>query len=60
MEDLLTPHHPLYQYHQAQLTFLRQLSDAAARDYHARLLRLGNAAYRYQQLAAGEVTEDDF
>lgn len=60
MEELLTLRHPLDQYHQAQLAFLEQLSDAATRAYHARLFRLGNAAYRYQQLAAGEVTEDDF
>lgn len=60
MEELLVPRHPLDQYHQSQLAFLRQLPDDDARAYHARLFRLGNAAYRYQQQAAGEVTEDDF
>ncbi|MGI4864373.1 MAG: hypothetical protein ACRYFZ_10665 [Janthinobacterium lividum] len=30
------------------------------RAYHARLFRLGNASYRYQQQAEGAVTEDDF
>jgi len=60
MEDLLIPRHPLDQCHQAQLEFLRQLPDEAARAYHARLFRLGNASYRYQQQAAGQVTEDDF
>lgn len=60
VEELLIPRHPLDQHHQAQLTMLGQLPDMAARAYHARLFRLGNAAYRYQQLAEGEVTEDDF
>ncbi|AMR25447.1 hypothetical protein A0257_22405 (plasmid) [Hymenobacter psoromatis] len=60
MEDLLHPRHPLDKYHQSQLEFLRQLPDEAARADHARLFRLGNASYRYQQQAAGEVTEDDF
>ena len=27
---------------------------------HARLFRLGNASYRYQQQAAGEITEADY
>lgn len=60
MEDLLHPRHPLDQCHQSQLEFLRQVPDEAARADHARLFRLGNASYRYQQQAAGEVTEDDF
>jgi hypothetical protein len=59
MEDLLHPRHPLDKYHQAQLDFLRALP-AEQRAYHARLFRLGNASYRYQQQADGEVTEDDF
>ncbi|RZJ56760.1 MAG: hypothetical protein EOO55_04640 [Hymenobacter sp.] len=59
MEELLNPRHPLDKYHQSQLEFLRTLPEAM-RGYHARLFRLGNAAYRYQQLAEGEVTEDDF
>lgn len=59
MEELLVPRHPLDQYHQSQLTFLRDLP-AEMRAYHARLFRLGNASYRYQQQAEGDVTEDDF
>lgn len=60
MEELLHPRHPLDNYHQSQQTFLCNLPDDTARAYHARLFRLGNAAYCYQQQAAGEVTEDDF
>lgn len=59
MEELLHPRHPLDKYHQSQLAFLAALPEAQ-RAYHARLFRLGNASYRYQQQAAGEVTEDDF
>ena len=59
MEELLHPRHPLDQYHQSQLAFLATLPPAQRAD-HARLFRLGNASYRYQQQAAGEVTEDDF
>ena len=59
MEELLIPRHPLDQYHRSQLTFLRDLPEEM-RAYHARLFRLGNASYRYQQQAEGEVTEDDF
>ena len=59
MEELLNPRHPLDQYHQSQLVFLGNLPEEM-RAYHARLFRLGNASYRYQQQAEGEVTEDDF
>ena len=59
MEELLHPRHPLDKYHQSQVEFLAALPEAQ-RAYHARLFRLGNASYRYQQQAAGEVTEDDF
>lgn len=59
MEELLIPRHPFDAQHQAQLTFLRSLPEEMRAD-HARLLRLGNAAFRYQQQAEGEVTEDDF
>jgi hypothetical protein len=59
MQELLHPRHPLEKHHQAQLAFLAALP-AAQRAEHARLFRLGNATYRYQQQAAGEVTEDDF
>ncbi|MGI4872556.1 MAG: hypothetical protein ACRYFX_15440 [Janthinobacterium lividum] len=59
MEELLHPRHPLAKYHQSQLDFLAALPEAQ-RVYQARLFRLGNANYRYQQQAAGEVKEDDF
>lgn len=59
MEELLNPRHPLDKYHLSQLEFLRNLPEEM-RGYHARLFRLGNAAYRYQQQAEGEVTEEDF
>jgi hypothetical protein len=59
MEELLNPRHPFKKNHQAQLEFLRSLPEGM-RAYHARLFRLGNAAYRYQQLAEGKVTEEDF
>ena len=59
MEELLHPRHPLDKYHQSQLEFLAALPEAQ-RVYHAQLFRLGNASYRYQQQAEGEVTEDDF
>jgi hypothetical protein len=59
MDELLRPRHPLDKYHQAQLDFLAALPEPQ-RAYHARLFRLGNASYRYQQQAAAEVTEDDF
>ena len=59
MEDLLHPRHPLDKYHQSQLAFLAALP-AAQRAYHARLFRLGNASYRYQQQAAGSLTEADY
>jgi len=59
MEELLRPRHPLDKYHQSQLEFLAALPEAQ-RVYHARLFRLGNASYRYQQQAEGTVTEDDF
>ncbi|TVT36803.1 hypothetical protein FNT36_25150 [Hymenobacter setariae] len=59
MEELLIPRHPLDKSHQAQLAFLAALPEAQ-RAEHARLFRLGNATYRYQQQAQGEVTEEDF
>lgn len=59
MEELLHPRHPLDKHHQAQVEFLAALPESQ-RAYHARLFRLGNASYRYQQQAEGEVTEDDF
>ena len=59
MEELLNPRHPLDKYHQAQLAALAALPEAQ-RAAHAQLFRLGNATYRYQQQAQGEVTEEDF
>ena len=50
MEELLIPRHPFDQQHQSQLEFLRNLSEDM-RAEHARLFRLGNAAFRYQQQA---------
>ena len=59
MEELLQPRHPLDKHHQAQLKALEQLSESQRAEM-ARLFRLGNATYRYQQLADGEVTEEDY
>ncbi|SFQ78664.1 hypothetical protein SAMN04515668_4349 [Hymenobacter arizonensis] len=59
MEELLHPRHPLDKFHQSQVEFLAMLPEEQ-RAEHARLFRLGNASYRYQQQAAGEVTEADF
>jgi hypothetical protein len=59
MEELLNPRHLLEKYHQSQLDFLAALPEPQ-RAYHARLFRLGNASYRYQQQAEGAVTEEDF
>lgn len=59
MENLLQPRHPLDKYHQSQLEFLAALPEAQRAD-HARLFRLSNASYRYQQQAEGAVTEADY
>ena len=59
MENLLQPRHPHDKYHQSQLEFLATLPEEQ-RAEHARLLRLGNASYRYQQQAVGEITETDY
>jgi hypothetical protein len=59
MEHLLQPRHPLDKYHQSQLEFLAALPEEQ-REEHARLFRLGNASYRYQQQAVGEITEADY
>lgn len=59
MEELLQPRHPLDKNHQAQLQALQQLPESQRAEM-ARLFRLGNATYRYQQLADGEVTEQDY
>ena len=59
MEDLLHPRHPLDQNHQSQLACLAALP-AEQRAQQAQLFRLGNASYRYQQQAAGNITEADY
>lgn len=59
MEHLLHPRHPLDKHHQSQLEFLAALPEEQ-RAEHARLFRLGNASYRYQQQAAGQITEADY
>jgi hypothetical protein len=58
-ENLLQPQHPLDRYHQSQLDFRAALPQEQ-RAEHARLFRLGNASYRYQQEAVGEITETDY
>ncbi|MCA8833307.1 hypothetical protein [Hymenobacter pini] len=59
MEELLHPRHPVDAQHQAQLQALAQLADEQRHEM-AQLFRFGNAAYRYQMQAAGEVTEADY
>ncbi|MCB2380349.1 hypothetical protein LGH70_22345 [Hymenobacter sp. BT635] len=59
MEEMLQPRHPLDKQHQSQLQALQQLPESQ-RAETARLFRLGNATYRYQQLADGDVTEEDY
>ncbi|MDO7848502.1 hypothetical protein Q5H92_19200 [Hymenobacter sp. M29] len=59
MDELLRPRHPLDKYHQSQLEFLAALPEEQ-RAEHARLFRLGNASYRYQQQAVGVITKADY
>lgn len=59
IEDLLHPSHPLAHLHQQQVQQLRALS-ASERAPHAQFLRIGNAAYRYHQLAQDLLTEAAF
>jgi hypothetical protein len=59
VEDLLHPTHPLERLHQQQVQQLRVLP-ATERASQAQLLRIGNAAYRYHQLAQDRLTEADF
>lgn len=56
MENLLQPRYPFDTFHQPQLGFLAALPEAQ-RAEHTRLFRLGNASYRYQQPAVGQITE---
>jgi len=59
IEDLLHPTHPLERLHQRQVQQLRKMPAAEQAD-QAQLLRIGNAAYRYHQLAQDRLTEADF
>lgn len=59
VEDLLRPTHPLERLHQRQVQLLRELP-AGERGSQAQLLRIGNAAYRYHQLAQDRLTKADF
>ena len=59
IDDLLVPRHPQPRLHEQQVQALQQLPEKE-RAAHAQLLRLGNAAYRYHQLADGHLTEADF
>lgn len=59
LDDLLVPRHPHPRLHEQQVQALQQLP-APERAEQAQLLRVGNAAYRYHQLADGHLTEADF
>ena len=59
LDDLLIPRHPHPRLHEQQVRALQQLPEAE-RAAQAQLLRVGNAAYRYHQLADNRLTEDDF
>ncbi|MET4109036.1 hypothetical protein [Hymenobacter sp. UYP22] len=59
LDDLLVPRHPLPRLHEQQVQALQQLPETE-RAEQAQLLRVGNAAYRYHQLADGHLTEADF
>lgn len=59
IDDLLVPRHPLPRLHEQQVQALQQLPETE-RAEQAQLLRVGNAAYRYHQLADGHLTEADF
>ena len=60
IDDLLIPRHPHPRMHAQQVQALQQLPESE-RAEQAQLLRVGNAAYRYHQLADDDqLTEDDF
>lgn len=59
IDDLLVPRHPHPRRHEQQVQALQQLPESE-RAAQAQLLRVGNAAYRYHQLADDQLTEDDF
>lgn len=59
LDDLLVPRHPHPRLHEQQVQSLQQLPEME-RAEQAQLLRVGNAAYRYHQLAEDHLTEADF
>lgn len=59
IDDLLVPRHPQARLHEQQVQALQQLPESE-RAEQAQLLRVGNAAYSYHQLADDQLTEDDF
>ena len=59
IDDLLVPRHPLPRLHEQQVESLQQLPETE-RAEQAQLLRVGNAAYCYHQVADGQLTEADF
>ena len=59
IDDLLIPRHPHPRLHEQQVQALQQLPESE-RAAQAQLLRVGNAAYRYHQLADDRLTEYDF
>ncbi|AMJ64031.1 hypothetical protein [Hymenobacter sp. PAMC 26628] len=59
LEHLLEPSHPKAAIHQQQLARLAGLPEQERED-EAQLLRVGNAAYRYHELADGHQTPADF
>lgn len=59
INDLLVPRHPQQRLHEQQVQALQQLPEPE-RAEQAQLLRVGNAAYRYHQLADSLLTEADF
>ena len=59
LDNLLVPRHPHPHQHKQQVQSLRQLPETE-RNEQAQLLRVGNAAYRYHQVAEGQFTEADF
>lgn len=59
IDDLLIPRPPHPRLHEQQVQ-AQQLLPESKRAAQAQLLHVGNAAYRYHQLADNQLTEDDF
>ena len=59
MEELLQPRHPNEKHHKMQMQSLQHLPECQ-RNEMARLFRLGNATFCYQQQATGEIKEADY